>query len=446
MALRWRLLHHFLGAAALASILLLAELTGLLHWLDVVMLRTVAPQVQEVSREPAAHAPVVVAIDPQAYADDFKLQSPLPREPLTRLLGLVADASPGAVLIDLQLEPMADEAPDRPLDKVLKALALHARVVLPAPEPRTPPLDTRALTWMKDLCGAGVSFGSPELMAQFGTIVRFKESALTLAQQLGHAPSGHAPSLESACERAAAAQSLSLLRMEMEVELAQHHKTQPLNPAYLHAVQHGAVNAHGLLHGQDALRLPPAGTVVLGGTYDVRDRFATPAGEMSGVFVHAAILAGHACENHLAGWVTDLFVGTALGFLFEFLFGLAKRASCWLHTALQSRGTAAGAAWVLHFYGRQSLQMLVWFTPALLALACFRAAGWLMEQGLWLNPGPVIIGMFLHVLLLQRAEHHAVSSLRGFVGQHPASVLFQIPIAIVAPITYVVLHGLPHHC
>jgi hypothetical protein len=61
----------------------------------------------------------------------------------------------------------------------------------------------------------------------------------------------------------------------------------------------------------------------------------------------------------------------------------------------------------------------------------------LLEQGWWVNPGPLIAGMFLHAMSLRDEAHHPHEEVAGLnVWQqlrrtHPGIVLVQAPLALM---------------
>jgi hypothetical protein len=48
-----------------------------------------------------------------------------------------------------------------------------------------------------------------------------------------------------------------------------------------------------------------------------------------------------------------------------------------------------------------------------------KAAGWLMAHSFWLNPGPMVLGMLLHTLLLKDEEEHPMAHWRSYTQHHP---------------------------
>jgi hypothetical protein len=104
---------------------------------------------------------------------------------------------------------------------------------------------------------------------------------------------------------------------------------------------------------------------------------------------------------------------------------------------------------VLHFYVVRLVLFGCWMLPLVLAYFGIVASSWLYAHGLWLNPGPVIIGMFLHTLSLRgetsdaaHGAHGAAATHPGVLARirapfalllkhHPGSVLVQLPLTVI---------------
>lgn len=69
-----------------------------------------------------------------------------------------------------------------------------------------------------------------------------------------------------------------------------------------------------------------------------------------------------------------------------------------------------------------------------------KIAGSLMAHSVWLNPGPMVLGMLLHTLLLKGEEPHPISSYRGYTQHHPAW-----PLQLVLILTFAGYGLISHH-
>jgi hypothetical protein len=434
-------LHHALAAGVMASAMLGLEHHRALDWLDAVMLHMVAQRSPALEAAATASAPQLLLIDSLAYAETFGLRSPLDRSRLVQVLDDALSARPAALLVDLQLEPGTDEPADRALDQRLRQAALpdaeghRTRVVLPVPEPRNPALDRKSIAWMRDLCKAGVHFGSAQVRSHFGTVVRFDEDGSTLASQARPRANESSP----ICELLAHTGELHALWLLLEAPSRSTNESTPIQPSVMQAVMQQALNWRPELTRQTLLQRRPE-VVVIGGAYDSRDSFLTHAldGLAPGAAVHAASIAGagKVSSSHALAWLFDLVLGTALGFLFQALWQLVG----------QTRAPAQGVHWrfMLAAWCRLVMAGGIWLLALSIAIGLMALMGRLMAHGLWLNPGPVVLGMFLHALLLKdavtEAAHQPPDTWARFTAHSPSWPLQLM--AIAAAVIYLLKHAL----
>jgi hypothetical protein len=389
----------------MASVMITLEKLRWMDWLDAVMLNVVATEAPN-EQLPPRSLPKLVLIDAQAYADYFRARSPLDRDTLGRVIDELLSTRPSALMVDLQLEPGPDEVLPRPLDGLLAAAAqpqgerAAVRITLPLPVLRTPAVDARSMQWMRQLCAAGVHFGSAELRSHFGSVVRLDQDPLALAQ-VARAPSREESHGEHHRHGDSAPASLcSLARQGATLEVtwsmlrstADHRRSAPLAPVL---VKHLDATQLPWRPGQTAAQLTAGANVVLGGAYDSQDRFVTSAlpESVPGALVHASALANPGRDGHHAwAWLTDVVLGTALGFLFHALWR-------WVGSY------AMPEDWSGRDLARACLvpckALAPWAVAAAISYVLMLAAGWLMTNAMWLNPGPMVLGMMLHTLLLK---------------------------------------------
>lgn len=437
----FELFHHTLAAAVMASAVLALEQLHALDWLDAVMLRVVAPMRSEPAPSASAQDLQLVLIDGPTYANRFGMRSPLDREQLTGVVSDLLAARPASLLIDLQLEPAVGEGGERALDDLLKtASGETTQVVLPVPERRTPALDLSSVKWMRSLCSAGVVFGSAHVRSHFGAVIRFDEDRSSLAS-LAHPAAGAAqkhghpqdqgdagrdhrkPSLVRGQERGHDTVLCRLAEEGADLEAIwqmvldapeNSSASEPLSPKAVRRVM-----AQKLIWQPEQTRLlleanAPA-VIVLGGDFDERDTFFTPAsdGPIPGAAVHASSIAsqGSIGSSHFAGWLVDVGIGTALGFLFSFLWKRVR--------SLTPSPDDAVKTVLLRSWGQLVCACGVWAIALGIGYGLMSAAGFLMEMGMWMNPGPVVLGMFLHALLVKNEALHHPHSWRAFTVLAP---------------------------
>lgn len=472
------LLHHVIGASLIAALMLVLEGFHVLEWLDAAMLRASAEQGQllERGKDPgAAYRPGIIEIDQPAFEQVFDEREPLERTRLEQLLASAAARGSKVLAIDLDLAPAVYEQHkdgERPLDRLLDQLAANGRqLVLILPEQS----DRNAnLPWIRARCAAGIHFASPQIRERMGAVTRIELKSPVLAAvafELAHGADEQEQQQPMPAALSEQKEGLALAgrvcqlarRTDSEKELArwafepviqgdakdaaeQNAVTAPFHPA---AVAPPFLNPTRmrvqLIDGQagvaaNALR---KNVVYIGSTYDVRDRYTTAEGEQAGLHLHAAahtsLGIGTADVNKYAVFVADIVIGVLLGCLFGGLWTLYGRAELAIDKRMEdhdfSRLHRLGT--LFEFYGIRLMLALVWASPFVIgALAIYLSRG-LLEQGWWVNPGPLIAGMFLHAMSLRDEAHHPHEEVPGLSvwaqlrRTHPGIVLVQAPLAVV---------------
>lgn len=237
---------------------------------------------------------VTILIGDSAYESDFLQSSPLDRKTAATLIRNISGENARATLVvDLDFSPRGDttaEADQKLLDDELKKLG--RRLVLMTPDRvTTHDVAARKLDWVRQLCDAGVRFGSPLISLRYGVVnPRFAPQgtlAATAYRDLAGTPSdpcGLARGLSP---------ELSLLFWETLGYGPEEDKTagpaSTLRPEYFASGNTRVLNTVGEVRGMDALR--GADYIVLGGGWGPDDRHLTAAGgEHYGAEVHAARL------------------------------------------------------------------------------------------------------------------------------------------------------------
>lgn len=462
-------LHHVAAAVMLASLMWFLEGRHVLEWLDGAMLRVTGSNTQSELQvqDPGLKArPTIIDIDGNAYRTVFGERSPLDRNRLQELLlSLPLDA--GKVLaIDIDLSPAVheDNAAARPLDQLLDRLARSGMaVVLVLPDPSE---DNLNLGWIRARCGAGIHFASAAITERMGAVTRVDASlptlaavTLALARDREGEPRLHAATLAPHADglpgqlcRSAAHASGEYALFNAAREPAHHDghaPTLPLHPMaaamrYLTPTVSDVVLTKGRAGLANGAALRPV--IFLGGSYDIHDTFRTVEGAMPGLYVHAASFASLRMQTaqvgHFGMFLIDIGLGFLLGWLFGGMWNLFGRADRRASAALQQ--PTAGAAPVAAFLASRLMLVLFWMVPVAIAAGFAAASHSLLVAGWWANPGPVILGMFLHAMSLRHEhEHHDKDNdprpfWRRMLSAHPDTVLVQLPLTVLllAAVTY----------
>lgn len=454
-------IHHAVAAVMLATLMLFLEGRHVLEWLDGAMLRATsdatASQIRAADPGPQ-YRPSIVDIDGAAFRKVFGERSPLDRGRLQELL-MRLPLDPGKVLaLDIDLSPAIHEGvlAARPLDQLLDRLARSGlAIVLVLPDPSA---DNANLGWIRARCGAGIHFASAALTERMGAITRVSSNLPTLAavtlelaaarkaapERLqvsapAHRPEGLADRL---CRAASDADSEYSL-FSAAAETGQHGaepETRPLHPMaaamrYLAPSLSDVVLRDGRASPGENASL--GNVIFVGGSYDVHDTFRTVDGDMPGLYVHAASFTSLAMNtgqaSHLQMFVADVVLGIILGVLFGGMWHYYSKVE-----ENAAKGLTLSTRWtikpVLVFERSRLCLLLCWAVPVLLALGFALAAHWLLAKGWWLNPGPIILGMFLHSMSLRHTHGEPDGDgpfLKRLTVAHPDTVLVQLPLIVV---------------
>lgn len=472
------LLHHMIGAALIASLMLALEGLHVLEWLDAAMLRAsgeqseMAPQRKDPG---AAYRPGIVEIDEPSFQQVFKEREPLERSRLEQLLESTANQGAQVIAVDLDLAPALYEEPGhRPLDALLDRLAgAGKQLILTLPEVST---SNANLAWIRARCAAGVHFASPVIHERMGAVTRVELKSPVLSAvtfELAHGMQGQGQNepmpaaLSEQKEGASLADRVCALarRTASEKDLArwagqpalhgdgdakdaaeQNAVTAPFHPTALAPQFLNPTRARVKLIDDKAATDAGAAAkkvVFIGASHDVLDQFTTAEGSLPRLHLHAASYTslgiGTADVNKYAVFVIDIVLGVFLGCLFGGLWTMYGQAELAVDGKMSddSLDRLHRAGSLAAFYGVRVMMIVVWATPFLIgALAMYLSHG-LLEQGWWVNPGPLIAGMFLHAMSLRDEALHPHQEIEGLSvwtqlrRTHPGAVLVQAPLALV---------------
>jgi len=461
----WHNAHHLLMAAVIASCTLLVEMSGSLDWLDAVTLRLTSSynsqdtsnSATDISVSTAEELPTTLLINDQVFESYFLQSSPLRREKLALLINRISEQHPKLLAIDIDLAPGADDpfgnSPaqmelDRQLDLAARSRCAAAdghgddrcKIVLTLPIPvASEPLKQLQFDWIKARCAAGIEFASASLLSHQGTIIRqsadtpnlgnvsawwFKQEAVEHAPQ--HAHSEH-PSYDYFCKNASLYKSgkdfFSLVKLNSIAN--GDSKTVPLNTHYFSLAADNNIQLQEGVNGVEPLipAIPNASqrAIFLGGSYGVTDKFDTALGKFDGVSIHAASfygnLKGVANASHVFAWGLDILIGLFLGIVFQALWVKYNEAT---DSQKTSEPISLSTRAVKYLFAKLWL-LGIFALLALLAIIFMYSASTLLSNGLWLNPGPIVIGMFLDSLLSSRSKLHSahIDGFRSLLKQHP---------------------------
>lgn len=458
--------HHLRAALAVASIVTLLHSAGLLGWLDGLVLRIVgaggsAPLAASYARP---DLPVVMLISKSLYEREFAQSSPLSRNKLAQLIRgipLEAGQRPASVVIDLDLSPSpraagSTDKPDIGSDELdsalLTLLSSGARVVLPLPvRVATPESQDSKFRWLQSMCRRNTAsqkdrliFAIPDVSTHQGVVMQWDSHAPSLGRLTAD------PLPKSICDFAledssAGRASLLVGTLGYNAAISEARREiayEPFNAKFFAASETQVFVANKLselatIANNGAL----AGKVLfIGGAYDDRDRYAVPfepnGRPVEGVIIHAATyysaLHPVSSSEGLTAFAMDLLLGIAMGYCFAFTWG-------W-HQRISLEGASCSAAWWKQAAPRFSLLVNIALVGFLVAALMVISNRMLYPVNVWINPGPIIIGVFAKFALASRRviadPGHAVgrSVNAGWMHYFDTAVLAVLVVAALADV------------
>lgn len=401
--------HHLFSAAVLASVLLLVEVhTDYLHWLDSLSLRVSAPfqsNLASINSLPKADLqPLIMVIDDDYYERVFHQTSPLNRRLLADLLDSLAKQKPRLIAVDIDLSPSVSDRFDtssrKYLDDVIKNIAKETKLVIGAPNPTETEQKWQA-SWTQEMCANDVSFGLSSIKSFQGVVIRHNIDEPTIGNvafdDIQDQKVAHKAHLESVCDWAKSGELF-----EKSNQKQAHQQSIPITSSIFSS----EYLAKRYFHLDNAHELPEVSNkvVFLGGDYTGKDNFQSPLGLYPGVFMHAAGYSSRLSPiretSHALAWVLDIIIGVALGFLFHFMWQGIAKAKIKL-TSFKDKKLSIAYKAILF----QVLMVLAWTVPLIITGLFFYFSACLLSNNMWLNPGPMVFGMFLHAVLLAKVDH-----------------------------------------
>jgi CHASE2 domain-containing sensor protein len=403
----WLHQFHLIPALVLASALFVIEQHHYLNWIDAAMLQ-VSQRYSPAPGSVTETEPVVLAISDVLYESEFNQTSPLERGRLAGMLRQLLENRPRVLAIDLDLSPSpVPDAGQAALDDLLLTARdkfPDTRVVIITPFPSVSPhVRQQKAVWMRRMCDdAALVFALPTLLLQQGTVLKYEKAPAL--EPLGVLAAGQG---RGVCKAFGDGGGVDL---PDELHTAGTHTNaslRPINYRYFDGAAPVVLDKSVLPKTvRDSITQK---IVFLGGAYGQSDLHATPHGDVPGVLIHAAIAYSEAHPvgvlPHIVGFAVDVLLGVCFGLLFSLSWGYYFRA----------KASSATSERAVFWLGLNLMMML----GGLLAVTL--AASWLIHRGWWLNPAPMILGMFLDTLLAK--EPHAAYECEV---QHPPGRLAQV--------------------
>ncbi|GAB1393378.1 hypothetical protein MASR1M60_15410 [Rhodocyclaceae bacterium] len=364
------------------------------------------------------------------YETYFMQRSPMDRAKLAQIIKGIARHQPSTLVIDIDLSPSpsSDDADAQAaLDKSLMHLASVSKtlVIIGTPLPSaTETMIERKHHWMVQLCNAGIQFGHTHLPISQGLTMRYFVGGNSIAELAARVQpqlvehGTHPPS--TPCELAQEGlHKTAFLSRDFPFDRSlRPDRFRSQSPISANTITH--INSSQLIL-DDISQIDKLGnlsgrTIYLGGGNNDADQFTTVAGPVSGLVLHAAGQAAIETPasniSHRIAFLLDLLLGTAAGFLFGFT---------WTRYNRHAVALARLPSWSWQAYAMTRLWLVAGFFMLGLFMWCvFAWSGWLLDQNLWNNPGPMLLGVFIKTIIASRidlfAKQHGLATQNHRIG------------------------------
>ncbi len=354
----------------------------------------------------------VITINDRLYEKNYHQASPLDRQELHKLFSqiLLNDNKPSVLAVDLDLSPGPGKETDgeEKLYNLLKQVKGTEIVLITPVKVYSGSLIDKKRKWMEKMCSPHINFGLPTLYISQGAVLKHRRDSNTFANQICRAAvkQGLASNTGeiSQCPISSDSQGICSYKGEklnpyvnarIETPVEKISKLELLNYKAIDYIEPVPLTKDGGIKITDNKLLMRV--VFLGGSYGNSDKYETPAGEIAGVYLHAAgyysLVNPVKDLNHLSTYILEIVMSTVIGIAFYML-----------------------ATW---YRKTRSLFSIITniMSQFMLAYAFILLAGHLLSFNMWINPAPLIVGMAIHAELVRTEEPYSeVNNTRKLLG------------------------------
>lgn len=378
------LLKEFWPSLVLASATFILAQEGLLDFTDYLTLSMTNLGDAEVKVDSNANskAAKVILLTDLSYESDFNQSSPLDRKKLAEMFKNILERKPRVMAVDLDISPREQKAEGQNnLDNLLKDKKnkYETKIILITPMPVLSEKMVKAkAAWMKELCDAGVTFAYPDVHSHLGAVTKYMKSAWTLGNEahLANGDDAH----NNVCNRLLKSKEDTFLRKNGENRYSLFDRDD-LFSINARSYQNTKVILVFDLKNTDWNQIENCDVVFVGGSYGVGDEYNTPSQKhTAGVIIHAATFytQGNRVVNTWlwVGYLIDIIIGVMCGALFQYVHkkcGSTRNVRSLISNFILLFGLMVALLWVAQYY---------------------------LLQNLWIQPGPMLVGMYLTVEIL----------------------------------------------
>jgi len=410
----WRKMLLPLVSAALfiASAVQVADYFHRLEWLNIEtlrMARAVLPftgSIGSLGSGKIENRPVkVVIITNEMFERDFDQASPLDRTKLTQLFNdlLASKNAPAVLAVDLDLSPspsysQAEKQFTADLITAVKNSATQLILITPMLTMLPTSISTK-LDWMRKMCANGIRFALPDIVGIQNTVMYMPVGVPTLGYEAYRVAKGMGDNyLQHEFRKPVETSSsdivpricdfsdqelkgiLQILGLRVPATEASGYLRINFDfPKSIDLIRLSSLESLGT--GSENLSRLKDHVVFLGGDYGSGDKYQTPIGPLSGLYLHVAAFYSHVFNVSAFSKPVALIVDFITAILFFMLFLCVRK---------QISSTDA-----------MTFRLVKVFLPAVLSfLAILSAALALGRWNVWLHPATIITGMGTYITVV----------------------------------------------
>ncbi len=411
---KWRRMLLPLVSAALfvASGVQITDYFHRLEWLNIDtlrMARAVLPltgSVGSLSSGEIENRPIkVVVITNEMFERDFDQASPLDRTKLTLLFNdlLAAKNAPAVLAVDLDLSPspspsQAEKQFTADLITAVKNSATQLILITPMPTMLPASINTK-LDWMHKICASGIRFALPDIVGTQNTTMNMPVGTPILGYEAYRVAKGlgddylhrqfrkpvnplkddYVPRICDFSDQELKS-LLQILGLRIPaIEVKDYQRINFKFPESIDLIRLSSLKSLG--SGSEDLSGLKDRVVFLGGDYGSGDKYQTPVGQLSGLYLHVAAYYSYAFKISALSKPVALIVDFIAAILFFILFVCVRNQISGTHELM--------------------LRFVKVFLPAALSfLAILFAAFALGWWNVWLHPAAVITGMGAYITVV----------------------------------------------
>lgn len=359
---------------------------GLLNPVHSIVLRNISSALEskQSSYLPTSDSAVVL-VSNKMFETYSNYQAPFNKDVMTLLVQKIAKQNPKALVFDFDISPYYDFKTPRndylnyPLYKEIKKISKNIPVVVPFVfMGETNENNMLKLFWFRNMCQSKVHFATPLLTSEIGIVLQYSDYSKQLNILTDKLLKNN--SEESLCQKIENLNDFNLSKIKQEIKTEyQTAKQLPIN--------YQAINTSTITidtpEDIDKYDLKNK-TIYLGSGYGFNDLFVTPYGEKYGVEIHNAILYSLNNKISNANVALSILMDILIGFSFGILLSwtLAKRKQLTTTNMLIINNLS-----------------IIFIVAFFILLSTYLSAILFHTLFIWLNPIPIIIGMFIDMII-----------------------------------------------